>query len=322
MEPKPFCPVSWLPGPILQTAVPSFWPAPEPPGADVPQVVAVAEDAALRLDVNRPREAARGTVVLVHGLCGSSASTYMRRTAREAVLRSWVAVRMNLRTCGGTEALSTTLCNAGQSRDLERVLTFLGERAFPRPHVVVGFSMGGNIVLRYAGLSRDRCRAEAVVAVNPPVELERCVRRIEEPDNRLFHLHFVRKLRRQLRRLQREWRRGDMTAPFASIRDFDARFTAPDAGYASAEAYYADASAYPHLGGIGRATLVLSARNDPIIPAEMFERNGARNPRLTYLHPERGGHCGYWHSGTPRYWAAGVTLDFLESAVAAGRFST
>ena len=310
-----FVPVPWLPGAILQSAVPSFWPTAEPPGAAAPRVVAVAEGAALRLDVNLPDERPRGTVVLVHGLCGSAASTYMRRTAREAVLRSWVAVRMNLRMCGGTETLSTTLCNAGQSRDLERVLDALAEAAFPVPFLVAGFSMGGNIVLRQAGLAGERCRAAAIAAINPPVDLDRCVRRIEQADNRLFHDHFVRKLRRQIRRVHKLHHDDRPIAPFDSIREFDRRYTAPDSGYPSAEAYYADASSAPHLCGVRRPTLVLSSRNDPIVPAQMFEETRPDNPWLAYEHPRAGGHCGYWHSGTPRFWAASAVLDFLEKCI-------
>jgi predicted alpha/beta-fold hydrolase len=241
----------------------------------------------------------------------------MRRTARLAQSRGFVAVRMNLRNCGGSEALSRTLYNAGQSGDAARVLEHLDAERFPRPFGAAGFSMGGNLLLRHAGKDAPECRADTIVAVNPPVDLDACLRALERPENRVYHVYFTRRLCGQIRRIRRI---RPVPGPDAraskigSLRRFDGLFTAPDAGYPSAETYYSDASAGPYLSRISVPTLVLSAANDPFIPLGTFERYRRENLlRVRFEHPAQGGHVGYWQTAPPRFWAAGVIVDALDA---------
>lgn len=270
----------------------------------------------IRILVSRPPGRGRGTIVLIHGLGGSANSGYLRRSARMALQRGWAAVRVNLRNCGGTEALSKTLYNAGQSEDVGRVLGELETAGLPRPFGLVGFSLGGNLALRYAGLAAADCRADAVVGVSPPVDLEACVRCLEEPRNAIYQAYFTWKLCRLLRRI-RSSRPVPGPDPKArvirSVRRFDTLYTAPDGGYPSAEAYYREASAGPHLKSLRAPALILSSLNDPLVPVEMFGSSSRNVPGgLRLLLPARGGHVGYWQSGAPRFWAAKAALDFLE----------
>lgn len=317
-EPRSYRPSLWLPGGHLQTVVPSVWPVPAPPGAAVGHWVEVGPGSSVLLLVNLPAGAPRGTLLLVHGMGGCADSSYMRDTAREALARGWVVLRVNLRNCGGTERRSRTLYNAGQSGDVGRVLADLAqhEDAYPRPHVVAGFSLGANLVLRYGGRAAERCRADALAAVNPPVDLERCLQALERPSNHLYQRHYVVRLCAQVRAVRRV---RELNGPAASprrigtLRNFDSLFTAPDAGYGSVDEYYADASAGAWLGGLHRPALVLSARNDPFVPVDMFAPHHGHE-RIRFVHPEQGGHCGYWQRGRPRNWAAETVMDFLEAA--------
>src|SRR6185436_8352957 len=145
--------------------------------------VPVAAASKVRVLVTRPAATARGTLVAIHGLGGSAESGYMRRTAAQAHARGWAVARINLRNCGGTEALSTSLYNAGQSGDADAVLAALEAEGLPRPFGLLGFSLGGNIALLYAGRSGDACRADAVCGVNPPVDLAVCIDAIERSGN-------------------------------------------------------------------------------------------------------------------------------------------
>ncbi len=312
-----FRPVAWLPGKHLETIFPSYWPASPVPGAHDAVVVPVDEGSAVRVLVSRSKGRARGTVLLVHGIGGSAESAGLRRTAAHALERGWAAVRMNLRNCGGTAALSRTLYNAGQSADVARVLEEMGALALPRPFGAVGFSLGGNLVLRYAGMSGRACVADAVLGINPTVDLEACCRALEEPRNLLYQLYFTRLLCLEVRRIRRT---RPVDGPDASVRTvrtvrrFDAAFTAPDAGHSSAEDYYAACSAGSLLGSIRVPALVLSASNDPFVPVESFaphRRSGAGG--IVFVHPSHGGHLGYWQAGRPRFWAATRILDFLDA---------
>jgi predicted alpha/beta-fold hydrolase len=323
VPPELYEPVPWLPGAHLQTVVPALLRLPGPLGAPRLRRIDVGGGNAVRVDVNLPRDRARGTIVLIHGMGGSSESSYMRATARQATERGWVAARLNLRNCGGTAAWACTLYNAGQSGDVAAVLADLaGEPAtFPRPWMVAGFSLGGNIALLYGGRAGQACAADAVAGVNAPIELERCLRALERRVNRPYERHYVRRLYAQLdeiRRVRPVPGCERLPGPVRTLRGFDDRFTAPDAGFGSAEAYYAASSAAAVLDRVARPTLLLSARNDPFVPVEMFAPWAGR-AGITCLHPPAGGHCGYWQRGRPRNWAAQALVEFFERVSSAAR---
>ena len=314
-----FRPAPYLPGRHLQTIVPAFFPA-SWSGAESETVqVEVEPGTRLLLRVDRPAASGRGTLVLIHGLGGSADSGYMRRTAAMALARGWITVRVNLRNCGGTEALAGTLYNAGQSDDAGQVLRWLAREGFPLPFALVGFSLGGNLVLRYAGLAGSRCQAAAIVAVNPPVDLEASVRSLERWSNTVYHAYFTWRLCSLLQRIRRARPvPGPAADPWRirSVRSFDEQFTAPDGGYASSEDYYRRASSGPVLGGIEAPSLILSSRDDPFVPAEMFlsvRESCRRCVRLAQ--PGRGGHVGYWQSRPPRFWAGWALLQYLEEVL-------
>lgn len=312
----PYEPPRWLPGGHLQTIVPSLWPVRALDAAVEPLIVAVGDGSAVRVDVARPAAPARGTLLLIHGLAGDAGSPYMVRTARSALARGWAVARMNLRNCGGTEALSRTLYNAGQSDDAGAVLAALERSGLPRPYAAAGFSLGGNILLRYAGRAGAGCGADLVAGVNAPLDLEACLQSLERPANAIFETYFVVLLCREVTRLRSV---RSVPGPPASwpairrLRRFDHLFTAPDAGYASAEAYYAGASAAPTLSDLRVPTLLLSAANDPFVPVAVYDEARRRVPAgVVFAHPSGGGHVGYWDGGPARFWAGEALLDFFE----------
>ena len=314
-----FRPAPWLSNRHLQTVAPLLWPSgPEYDGVE-PRIVEVDDAAAVAVKVEPVAGHPRGTLLLVHGIGGSADSGYMRRTARVARRSGWTTVRMSCRNAGGTERLSRTLSNAGQSDDIGRVLATLDDWSLPRPFAVAGFSLGGNMVLRYAGLAGTESLADAVAAVNPPVDLEVCSRTLLEWRNRPYSLFFTYGLCAQIRKIRRHRPVAGPPARWWNIRTvwrFDELFVAPDAGHPSAEAYYAAASSGPRLEGLRVPALVLSAEDDPFIPAEIFEpyRKLATNGLVLDL-VRRGGHLGYWNSESPRFWAATAVLDFFDSSI-------
>lgn len=310
-----FRPALWLRGPHAQTIGPALFPAFAVRGPVETIDVPVAAGTRVRIALTLPATSPRGTLLAIHGLGGSAESGYMRRTAIQAHARGWTVARMNLRNCGGTEALAATLYNAGQSDDVDAALQALERRGLRRPYGLIGFSLGGNIAMRYAGLSGSACRADAVVGINPPVDLPLCVEAIERTGNALYNAYFTRGLCAQLRRIRRVRRVPGPDASLRAIggvRAFDDLFTAPDAGYASAADYYRGASAGPALSGLRRPALILSAQDDPFVPVSMFDAHRGASASLRFSHPRAGGHCGYWGTRWPRFWAAEAALRFFE----------
>jgi len=311
--------VAWLPGRHLETIVPAFWPAQPPRGREITRVVRVAPGSSVLVRVAWPGCAPRGTLLLVHGMGGSSESGYMKRTAAMALAEGWVAARMNCRNCGGTEALSRTLYNAGQSDDVGSVLQDLAQAGLPRPIAAVGFSLGGSLALRYAGQAAAGSGADAVVALNPPLDLEACCRTLERGENLAYHAYFTWKLCRILRRIRAV---RPLAGPeprltrIRTLRRLDALYTAPDAGYRTPEDYYAGASAGPHVASIVVPALVISSENDPLVPASSLARfRPHSSSRVRFVQPARGGHIGYWQADRPRFWAAQAVLHYLHSTL-------
>jgi len=313
-----FRPAPWLRNRHLQTVAPLVWPTGRDEAGSEERVVPVTGSSAVAVRVEAPPQKARGTLLLVHGIGGSSQSGYMLRTARLARERGWATVRMSCRNAGGTEHLSRTLFNAGQSDDLGGVLAACEGWGLPRPYGAVGFSLGGNMVLRYAGVAGPESLADAVAAVNPPIDLEVCSRALLEPRNRPYGLFFTYELCAQLQRIRHHRPVPGPAAAWWRIRtvwNFDEVFIAPDAGHPSAVAYYESASAGRCLEGVRVPAFVLSAADDPFVPARIFRTvPGFRAGRIALAQPSRGGHLGYWQRGRPRFWAAPAVLDFLDSA--------
>ncbi|MEZ5401193.1 MAG: alpha/beta fold hydrolase [Bryobacteraceae bacterium] len=257
-------------------------------------------------------------VVLVHGLEASSEAPYMRSLAQTLLEAGYWVHRMNIRSCGGTEFLCRTLYHAGFTQDLFAYLADL-DRQRRTPVHLVGFSLGGNIVLKFAGqLGRDAFRLLAsVTAVSTPIDLAACTERLNAPVNWVYQRRFLRSMKARLE-LRRKVLGELLTAPPAEIRglrsvyDLDDRVTAPAFGFASAEAYYESESARNFVGGIRVPCLLVQAQDDPMIPFEVFRAAGVEaNRAIKMVTPEHGGHIGFLARRGPRIWVDAVIRDWI-----------
>jgi predicted alpha/beta-fold hydrolase len=272
----------------------------------------------------QPDRASRPTLVALHGLEGSSEAHYMRGLAAKAWRLGWNAVRLNQRNCGGTEHLSPGLYHSGLTADVRAVLDELRDRDRVEGVVIVGYSLGGNLAVKLAGEVHawPRATVRAVAAVSPTIDLARCVTAIERRSNIPYHFNFVRQLRGRMRR-------KDLARPGSfdlspldriwTIRRFDDLYTAPHHGYQGAADYYHRASALRVVPDITIPTLMLSAADDPFVPADQFapEVIGA-NPWVTVRVERHGGHCGFVAEPTAEsdgYWAEDTAVAFLSAAV-------
>ncbi|BCA56093.1 putative Hydrolase, alpha/beta fold family [Nitrospira sp. KM1] len=267
----------------------------------------------------QPDKTGHKTVVLVHGLEGSSDSHYMRGIATKAYTFGMNVIRLNQRNCGGTEHLTPTLYNSGLGQDFRKVVDELASSDGLERIWLVGYSMGGNLVLRTAGEAGTEQPALAgVVAVCPNIDPTRCVDALELPSNRIYHHHFLISMKGRMRRKSAlypgQW---DLAAlnDIRTLRLFDDLYTAKDGGYLNGADYYDRAGARHVMGSIAVPTTIITAQDDPFIPYGMFESSViSHNPAITLIAPRHGGHCGFLQShanGEDRYWAENRIVELI-----------
>ena len=288
-----------------------------------PRLVEVEPGARLLLRCRwQPERLSAPTLILFHGLEGSTESSYVLGTGQKAFRQGFNVAAVNMRTCGGTEHLTPTLYHSGLTQDFHRVILELSERDGLARLYAAGYSMSGNMILKlageYGGGAPEALRA--VAAVSPSVDLSACAREIERRANWLYRQSFMRSLRGRVRRkaaLHPDLYDARGLRGVRTIRQFDERFTAPHAGYRDADEYYERASSLPVLHRIRVPTLVLHADDDPIIPGHSFRSPAiADNPDVLLVVTPGGGHVGFLadaaREDADRRWAENRVVEFFE----------
>jgi uncharacterized protein len=270
----------------------------------------------------QPQRTDSPTIVLVHGLEGCADSHYMRGIAAKAYQRGFNVVRMNQRTCGGTEHLTPTLYNSGLSSDYRGIVRELATVDRLTHIWLAGYSMGGNLVLKAAGEMGGTVPALAgAVAVCPNIDPTLCVAALEQPRNWIYHQHFLSRLKARMKRkaglFPGKWDLRAMGS-IKTISQFDDYYTARDGGYRDGADYYDRAGARHVLSRIAVPTLLITAQDDPFIPYALFTRPElSENQRITLLAPRHGGHCGFFgpsRNGEDLYWAENRIVEFVSRA--------
>jgi predicted alpha/beta-fold hydrolase len=269
----------------------------------------------VRVDSQTPEGTPVAQLILVHGLEGSSAAGYARSLSHAALQAGCAVHRFNMRSCGGTEHLSgKTLYHSGQTSDLLAVL-----RQLPRgaPIFLAGFSLGGNVVLKLAGELGESASEliTGVMATSTPIDLAACVRQLDKPSNIMYARRFVTRLKERVRAKERLMPGlFDLSGlkQVQNIYDFDDRFTAQAFGFGSADNYYATQSANQFLERIRVPTLVVQAKDDPLIPFAVYDHQAfAANPHLRLIATEHGGHLGFISRTKPRFWLDQVLVHWV-----------
>jgi predicted alpha/beta-fold hydrolase len=270
----------------------------------------------------QPAGEPRGEILMIHGLEGSSNAGYMRSMAQLALEHGFAVHRTNMRSCGGTEHVCRTMYHAGLTSDTIHLLRELRERAPGRRVCLIGYSLGGNVALKLAGELGEAAREvlHGVCAVSTPIDLGACVRKMGERQNRIYEWRFIGRLKDRVRR------RAETQPPvypldkldrIRSVYEFDDKITAPYFGFGTADNYYATQSSKRFLDGIRVPTLIVQAKDDPLIPFDIFDTPAIRdNPHIELLGVEHGGHLGFLSNTAPRFWVDRVILGWLERQVA------
>ena len=260
------------------------------------------------------------TVIIVHGLEGSSESQYMLGIAAKGLGAGMNVVRMNQRNCGGTDELSPTLYHSGRSQDVGAVARDLIARDRVSRFALAGFSMGGNLVLKLAGEwgREGPPQFRAVVAVCPSINLAASADALHLPANRLYEYYFMWQLRRHLRAKARLFPQIFDTSRLRSVttlREFDDKITAYYCGFEGASDYYQRSAAANVVDRIAVPSLILHAANDPFIRILPETRQKIlSNPNITFVETEDGGHCSFLGrpDGDDGRWAERQVVEFLR----------
>ncbi len=319
----PFVPRRGLTNGHMQTIVGNFLPRPAFQLFSVAERVVVdpADGSRVLCHCHWQREPARQlTLLLVHGLEGSSESRYILGVAARAWDAGCNVIRMNMRNCGGSEELTPTLYHSGLSGDVGAVVLHFAERFSLQRVALVGYSMGGNMVLKLAGEWGRRPPLCAVAAVCPAIDLAPGADALHEPLNRGYEWRFLRGLTARYAHKAKLfpgiYASPRQIGPIDSIRQFDNKIVARYWDFRDADDYYYRAASARVVEGIAAPTLILCAQDDPFI--RLLPETRAKllaNAHVTFVETSHGGHCAYLSRdrGNETHWAEAALIRYLLS---------
>lgn len=272
----------------------------------------------LDFSLGRGSDRADTCVLALHGLEGSSDAPYVKSLAWALRKMPWDFVAMNLRGCSGELNRALRFYHSGETGDLREAVQYLQGR-YARI-ALVGFSLGGNVVLKYLGEDPDRVPEAVVsgVAVSAPIDLEGSALRIGGRSNAFYMRRFIRLLSAKVEakaEVYPEMLDASRCRELRNFAEFDGRYTAPLNGFASAQDYWRRCSALNWLGAIRCPALLINARNDPFLSAACFpELLVAQSDWLYSIFPDRGGHLGFpGRRVGGRAWHERVALEFIRA---------
>jgi predicted alpha/beta-fold hydrolase len=263
-------------------------------------------------------------LIVLHGLEGTARSHYARGALAEARRRGWGAYLLLFRSCGDVPNRTRRFYHSGETGDLGLVVERVLADHPQAPIVLAGYSLGGNVLLKWLGEQGERAspRIRGAAAVSVPFDLAQGSRHIQRGFARIYQAHFLRSLKRKT--FEKLSRFPDIADParvaaIQTLYEFDDLVTGPLHGFAGADDYYARSSALGFLSRIRVPTLLLSAFDDPFLPAAVLDEVRAiaeRTPALTVEFVPQGGHVGFisgppWR---PFYWGEWMVGEFLERA--------
>ncbi len=255
--------------------------------------------------------------ILCHGLEGSSLSNYMIGTARLLQKNDWDVMAMNFRSCSGEMNRQIKMYHSGATYDLDEVI----QEYFPlySEIVLVGFSLGGNVILKYAGEQGIDInpKIKAVVGISVPVDLEAGSINIGKPSNFIYENKFLKALLEKITFKAKKYPSqidAELINQVKTLYDFDDFFTGPIHGFENAKDYYTKCSSKQFIKAIHLPSRIINAIDDPFLPEECYPYKEVENHRYVELiTPRYGGHVGFVELGKEFYWSEKMILSFINS---------
>lgn len=312
-----FKPAWWLPGPHLQT----LW---NPLCRQPPRLqrrrerLWLADGDFLDLDWHGRHDPKAPLVLVLHGLTGSSSSRYVLGVQRALAARGWASAALNWRGCSGEPNLLARGYHSGASEDLAETLRHLRAQRPMAPLYAVGYSLGGNVLLKHLGESGGASQLQGAVAVSVPFRLDQCADRLGLGLSRIYQTHFMNQMVAYVKTKQRLFAHQGMADRLATLEqlgpldgmrsfwDFDGRITAPLHGFRDAQDYYRRSSSRYFLGRIQTPTLIIQAADDPFVFRHSLPQTAELPACIQFELHAQGGHVGFV-DGSP--WRPGYYLE-------------
>lgn len=253
--------------------------------------------------LNHESEPHQPTLVVLHGLEGSIDSSYIQSILKQYLKSSWRIGVMHFRGCSGVPNRLLRSYHSGDTSDLQEVLSRLAHQG---PLFVVGFSLGGNVLLKYLGEQGDDCPIDAAIAVSVPFSLDDAARRLDCGLSRAYRWYLLRELKNKTRQKKQQfpehdWISEDALSQIDSFVDFDHYVTAPIHGFKSGADYYEQCSCRQFLNRITKPTLIIHAKDDPFMTVNAIPDNEQLSDKVTLELSNSGGHVGFISKNLTRY---------------------
>ncbi|WP_306519237.1 hydrolase [Rheinheimera sp.] len=316
-----FKPAWWLKNCHLQTILAKYL-APRQPLFYRPELFNLPDGDELMLSWGeKSPQNSKALVVILHGLEGNIHSHYVRGMLASLQQQGFAVVLMHFRGCHGEANKLPRAYHSGDTADFAFVLQQLGERYPGLPLAGVGFSLGGNVLMKYLGETAEHCPLKAAAAVSAPLQLSASADRINQGFSKFYQRYLLKRLKGTMQRKLKRHHNFPLPVTYTdiqrlgTIRDFDQQLTAPLHGFLDAEDYYQKASAKPYLRHIKRPTLLIHAKDDPFLAADVIPTAAELSPHSRLLVSEYGGHVGFVCGGLPWkpvYWLDQVVPAFLQ----------
>jgi predicted alpha/beta-fold hydrolase len=306
--------------PHIQTLYPALFSHPPAPEVEIERFELDDGDFVDCYWHRRPDAQTKAIVTLFHGLAGSFASPYIRRAMYALAAKGFSVVLMHFRGCSGEPNRLPRSYHSGDTEDAKAWLSTLHRRYEDLPLYAVGYSLGGNMLLKLVGEWQEASLLQKAVAVSAPMDLALCADRMERGFSRLYQYHLLRRLKTDL--LQK-YTLHDMeniigltpneVQKLKTFREFDDAYTAPIHGFKDAAHYYRSCSAKGYLSTIKTETLIIHAADDPFMTEAVVPKPQALSPSTRLHLLPHGGHVGFVKGSflKPRYWLEEAIVSFL-----------
>ena len=273
------------------------------------------------LDVDWVKDQNDRVVIISHGLEGNSRRPYMIGMINAMTSAKWDVCAWNYRGCSEEMNVAPRLYHSGATDDLATIIEYVIQKGY-RKIGLIGFSLGGNLTLKYLGEIETPKFEEVMAATvfSVPVDLASCAREINKPHNFIYSQRFMKSLKLKLRAKAQQFPNTIDLEALPSVKTvyaFDDHYTAPYHGFLNADDYYAKCSAIKFVEGIGIPTLIVNAVNDPFLCKECYQRKPFERSKTVHFEmPDRGGHCGFAsYKNGGAYWSELRAVSFLNEHV-------